>query len=68
MMPIHIVKETIELSNVLTDNTGNAYIQKRINLHEGVVHNLLQADIFQDAMLEIPDATDATPPLMEIII
>ena len=67
-MPINIVKETIELDRVLTDNTGNAYIQKRINLHEGVVHNLLQADIFQDALLTIPTDTVATPPIMEVVI
>ena len=67
-MPIHIVKETIELDNVLTDDSGNAYIQKRVNLHEGVVHNLLQTDVFQDAMLTIPDDVEATPPLMEIVI
>jgi len=67
-MPIHVVKETIELSEVTTDDTGNAYIHKCINLQGGYVHNLLQTDIFQDAMLDIPDPTEATPPLMEVVI
>lgn len=67
-MPIHIVKETIELNEVTTDNTGNAYIQKRVNLADGFTHNLLQTDIFQDAMLTIPAGAETTPPLMEIVI
>lgn len=67
-MPIHVVKETIELSSVTTDDTGNAYIHKRIELQGGYVHNLLQTDIFQDAMFTIPLDTQATPPLMEVVI
>lgn len=67
-MPIRVVKETIELNDVTTDDSGNAYVQKRINLEGGFVHNLLQSDIFQDAMLSIPSDVQATPPLMEIVI
>lgn len=47
-MPITIVKETIEINQISTDSDGSAFIQKRINLKEGQVHNLLQTDIFQD--------------------
>lgn len=47
-MPITIVKETIEIDQISTDSDGSAFIQKRINLKEGQVHNLLQTDIFQD--------------------
>lgn len=47
-MPITIVKETIEIDSITTDGDGSAYIQKRINLKEGQVHNLIQTDIFQD--------------------
>jgi hypothetical protein len=47
-MPITIIKETIELDAVTTDAEGGVYIQKRINLQEGMVHNLIQTDIFQD--------------------
>ncbi len=43
-MPMTIVKETIEISSVTTDSDGSAFIQKRINLMEGQVHNLLQTD------------------------
>lgn len=48
-MPITIIKETIELDSVTCDADGNAFLQKRINLQEGMVHNLLQTDIFEDA-------------------
>jgi len=47
-MPITIVKETIEIASITTDSDGSAFIQKRINLQEGMVHNLIQTDIFQD--------------------
>lgn len=47
-MPITIVKETIEIDSITTDSDGSAFIQKRINLQEGMVHNLIQTDIFQD--------------------
>ena len=67
-MPIHVVKETIELDEVTLDANGNAFIQKRINLEGGYVHNMLQTDIFQDAMLTEPSGTEATPPIMEIVI
>lgn len=47
-MTITIVKETIEIDQISTDSDGSAFIQKRINLKDGQVHNLLQTDIFQD--------------------
>lgn len=47
-MTITIVKETIEIDQISTDSDGSAFIQKRINLKNGQVHNLLQTDIFQD--------------------
>ena len=56
-MAIEIVKETIELAEFTTDNTGNAWIQKRINLSPGKVHNLLQTDIFEDATSGFDDVT-----------
>jgi len=48
-MPVTIIKETIELDEFTCDANGNAFFQKRINLSEGKVHNLLQTDIFEDA-------------------
>ncbi len=48
-MPINIIKETLELASVTLDVNGNGFIQKKINLKEGMVHNLIQTDIFEDA-------------------
>lgn len=48
-MAIEIIKETIELESVTLDADGNAFLQKRINLLPGRVHNLLQTDIFEDS-------------------
>ena len=48
-MAINIIKETIELDSVTCDGNGNAFLQKRINLQSGMIHNLLQTDIFEDA-------------------
>tara|TARA_R110000824_G_scaffold142919_1_gene310290 strand:+ start:1458 stop:2348 length:891 start_codon:yes stop_codon:yes gene_type:complete len=56
-MAIEIVKETIELPELTTDANGNCFLQKRINLSPGKVHNLLQTDIFEDAASDIDDVT-----------
>lgn len=56
-MAIEIIKETIELSQLTTDANGNCFLQKRINLSAGKVHNLLQTDIFEDAASDIDDVT-----------
>ncbi len=49
-MALSIVKETIELEDILLDSDGNAFIQKRINLQEGYRHVLTQVDVFEDAI------------------
>jgi len=49
-MPLSIIKETIELETITTDADGNAFVQKRINLEEAKLHNLIQMDIFQDSL------------------
>jgi len=49
MMAIEIVKETIELESVTLDADGNAFLQKRVNLSPGKVHELLQTDLFEDS-------------------
>lgn len=54
-MPLHIVKETIEQEAVTTDEDGNAWILKRINLVEQRMHRLLQVDFFEDAYMTVPD-------------
>jgi len=48
-MAISIVKETIELPQVVTDGDGSAFLTKRINLKEGFRHQLVQVDMFEDA-------------------
>ena len=48
-MALTIVKETIELNAVTTDQDGNAFITKRINLDAGKRHQLVQVDMFEDA-------------------
>jgi len=45
-MPVHIVKETIELDTIELDADGNAFLQKRINLQTRMQHNLIQTDLF----------------------
>ena len=47
-MPIEIVKETIEIDSLTLDADGQAFVQKRINLPQGKLHELMQTDIFQD--------------------
>ena len=53
-MPIHVVKETIEQEAMTTDGEGNAWITKRINLQQGLMHNLIQVDFFEDAYMTVP--------------
>lgn len=67
-MALSIVKETIELEDILLDSDGNAYLQKRINLQEGYRHNLLQVDVFEDAFPFIRGAVTDEQPNFEIVI
>ena len=48
-MAIEIVKETLEFQSVTLDASGNAFLQKRVNLSPGKVHELLQTDLFEDS-------------------
>lgn len=63
-MALTTIKETVELSEVTLDAEGNAFIQKRINLKEGMCHELLQTDLFEDAYL----LDNATTVLCEFAI
>ena len=54
-MVLKIIKETIELDEVTTDSTGNAWLTKRINLDQGKRHLLRQVDVFEDAYMGVPD-------------
>ena len=67
-MPLSIVKETIELDDILLDADGNAFLQKRINLQEGYRHNLIQVDVFEDAYPFIRGAITDEQPNFEIVI
>lgn len=58
-MPIHEIRETIEVPSIDLDANGFGIIQKQINLRSGQRHNVHHLDIFQDA---IP-ATDGAPTL-----
>ena len=64
-MPIHVVKETIEIDSITTDSDGNAFMQKRINLPEGKRHGLLQTDLFTGAY---PYFAGAGVPLLELVV
>lgn len=65
-MVLKIIKETIELDEVTTDSTGNAWLTKRINLDEGKRHLLRQVDVFEDAYMSVPDEPNRQN--MEIVI
>jgi len=54
-MAISIIKETIELEQVIADTDGNVFLNKRINLKSGYRHMLLQVDVFEDAYIDVPD-------------
>lgn len=58
-MPVHELRETIEIPNIELDSNGFAIVQKAINLQSGKRHNVHHLDIFQDA---IP-GTDGAPDL-----
>lgn len=64
-MPIHVVKETIEIDTITTDANGTAFMQKRINLPEGKRHSLLQTDLFQDTF---PFFQTPSAPLLELVV
>lgn len=63
-MAIEIIKETLEFDTVTVDADGNAFLQKRVNLSPGKVHNLLQTDIFEDAYF----ASDGQTVLCEFAV
>lgn len=49
-MPISYVKETVEIRAFDTDENGEAMIVRKINLKEGKKRQLLQVDLFEDAI------------------
>jgi len=60
-MVLKEIRETIEIPQIeLVDGLG--IVQKQINLQSGVRHNIVQMDIFQDA---IPNTDTETPLVIE---
>lgn len=49
-MALSYVKETIEIATFETDENGEALIVRKINLKEGKRRQLLQVDLFEDAI------------------
>ncbi len=47
-MPIHEIRESIELPSIETNGNGFAIVQKEINLKENMSHKMLQCDVFLD--------------------
>lgn len=66
-MGLRQIKETIELGSFTTDSDGNAYMQKRINLKEGYIHQLMQVDLFEDAIPLIRGGPSDRPNI-EVVI
>jgi len=64
-MPLSMIKETIELQSFTTDQNGNAWFTKKVNLEAGKLHRLLQVDLFEDVYP--PFNTNVTPSY-EVVI
>ena len=63
-MPIHEIRESIELPSVTTDATGFAIVQKEINLSENMSHKMLQCDVFIDNPIPVSSADYLTEILV----
>lgn len=66
-MAVSIIKETIEIPDFTTDLSGSAYIVRKINLKDGMMHRLLQVDMFEDAYLPSAGA-EQDRPSVEIVV
>ena len=47
-MPIHELRESIELDSIECDGNGLGVVQKVINLKPNMSHKMLQCDVFSD--------------------
>lgn len=63
-MPIHEIRESIELPQITTDSNGFAIVQKEINLKENMSHKMLQCDIFLDNPIPTANADYVTEILV----
>jgi len=58
-MPIIEFRESIEQDTITLDSTGFAIVQKEINLQPGKRHTMVQADLFQDAIITTAEETSS---------
>lgn len=65
-MPIHEIRESIELKNIELDGNGFGIVQKEINLKENMSHKMLQCDMFYDN--PIPTSDSGLPFLVELLV
>lgn len=64
-MPIHEIRESIELNRTQPADNGLTIIQKEINLKDNVSHKMLQCDVF----LDNPNPSYSTDAyIMEILV
>ena len=64
-MPIHEIRESIEINRTSPASNGLTILQKEINLKDNVSHKMLQCDIFLDNPLP---AYSVDSYIMEIIV
>lgn len=64
-MPIHEIRESIEMGVVQLDTNGFGILQKQINLKDNMSHKMLQCDIFLDNPLP---AWSGDAYIMEILV
>jgi len=64
-MPIHEIRESIEMGVVELDTNGFGILQKQINLKDNMSHKMLQCDIFLDNPLP---AWSGDAYIMEILV
>ena len=64
-MPIHEIRESIEMGVVDLDTNGFGILQKQINLRDNMSHKMLQCDIFLDNPLP---AWSGDAYVMEILV
>jgi len=66
-MAQQFIKTSVELSQVTTDASGNAYITRKVNLKEGFRHRLVQTDLFQDALI-FDAGSGEQRPIVEVVL
>ena len=64
-MPIHEIRESIELKNIELDGNGFGIVQKVINLKDNMSHKMLQCDAFYDN--PVPSSDSGLPFLVELL-